>query len=657
MSAIHRISGDLELLGIQYMGDADSTGTSRTIQLVGAETNIGLTITTKGTGTVQVPSGYEANISSDQDLINRAYANAKVAGIDAGALVTGPGAGQDGYALTYDHATTSYTLTAIATALTFGQGITEAGGTVKIGGEITDAATNITLNAVGVARLRSQYTNASDEAGIAVEATALNANQVTLYGVGGSIRITPTIMQVTAPGTGAMAYVADYRANYTIRTMPDVGYVTDFIAGKSVAANVKAPGAPEDSYVIGWQNSTSKYTLIPFPAPSSGYLTVQDEGTSVTQRSVLNFVGASVSVADSGGKTVVTLSGSGITNGAAANELMKSDGTNATTSGLFVSLAGNLTLGSALIGGSGTINAVNASGNASILLQPQGTGTVDVKVASTLNLGTGVAGGQKSIQAAGTATDIELLLASKGSGRITFGVSIGGYVYPFGISNNTNTVNNVLRINHRTVNTPAAGIGVGIDFETQTTAGGNYEIGSTIESISTDVTVGSEDFDLVFKTMSAGAAAVEKFRVTSDGRLYGKSLHNNAGSVTGTTNQYIASGTYSPTCTITANLDSTPTASAAQWVRVGNVVHVSAIISVNATSATTLTSFRMTLPIASNLGNGDCSGSGSFIVSGGGIVDSVYIYDDVVNDAANFNFYPNTASAGAIVCVFQYVVN
>jgi hypothetical protein len=36
---------------------------------------------------------------------------------------------------------------------------------------------------------------------------------------------------------------------------------------------------------------------------------VQDEGTSLTQRSVLNFTGAGVSVTDVGGKTVVTIAG------------------------------------------------------------------------------------------------------------------------------------------------------------------------------------------------------------------------------------------------------------------------------------------------------------------------------------------------------------
>ncbi len=44
---------------------------------------------------------------------------------------------------------------------------------------------------------------------------------------------------------------------------------------------------------------------------STGYATVEDEGSALAQRSTLNFTGAGVSAADSGGKTVVTIPGGG----------------------------------------------------------------------------------------------------------------------------------------------------------------------------------------------------------------------------------------------------------------------------------------------------------------------------------------------------------
>ena len=42
---------------------------------------------------------------------------------------------------------------------------------------------------------------------------------------------------------------------------------------------------------------------------TTGYKTVKDESTALTQRSVLKFAGAGVTAADSGGETVVTIPG------------------------------------------------------------------------------------------------------------------------------------------------------------------------------------------------------------------------------------------------------------------------------------------------------------------------------------------------------------
>jgi hypothetical protein len=82
-----------------------------------------------------------------------------------------------------------------------------------------------------------------------------------------------------------------------------------------------------------------------------------------------------------------------------------------------------------------------------------------------------------------------------------------------------NTVTAAAKLSHTTSGTASAGIGVSLQLECETTAGNN-EIGATIEAVTTDITSTSEDFDLVFKLMTAGAAAAEKFRVKSDGTAY-----------------------------------------------------------------------------------------------------------------------------------------
>jgi hypothetical protein len=79
-----------------------------------------------------------------------------------------------------------------------------------------------------------------------------------------------------------------------------------------------------------------------------------------------------------------------------------------------------------------------------------------------------------------------------------------------------NSVTAPLKVSHSTSGTPASGIGVGVQFEAETAAG-NEEIGASIEAVTTDVTAASEDFDLVFKTMAAGAAAAERLRVNNAG--------------------------------------------------------------------------------------------------------------------------------------------
>lgn len=204
--------------------------------------------------------------------------------------------------------------------------------------------------------------------------------------------------------------------------------------------------------------------------------------------------------------------------------------------------------------------------------------------------------------------------------------------------------------------TTGVGTGVGMEFKSSTNAS-NFKVGATIEAVTTDVTAASEDFDLGFKTMSAGAAATEKLRITSDGRVYGTALHNNSGSVTGTTNQYIASGTYSPTIVLDANLDSS-SGSLFTWTRVGNAVSVSGMLAADPTAATTVTSFRIPLPIASNFNASEnCGGTGTYILTvAGTTVGAAIIRADATNDQAFVQFYPSSTSQVTMTFKFQYTV-
>lgn len=97
--------------------------------------------------------------------------------------------------------------------------------------------------------------------------------------------------------------------------------------------------------------------------------------------------------------------------------------------------------------------------------------------------------------------------------------------------------------------------------------------------------------------------------VRDDGNVYANGIHNNANSPTGATNGYIASGTYTPTITDSANT-SARTAYQSQWIRVGNVITVSGVADIDPTGTLTSTIVKITLPIASNFTTtGNCRGT------------------------------------------------
>lgn len=322
--------------------------------------------------------------------------------------------------------------------------------------------------------------------------------------------------------------------------------------------------------------------------------------------------------------------GSGLTNSAVNNELMKSNGTNAVASGLFSSTAGDLTLGTSLAGTARTITAAGSGSNVDLVLFSKGSGNI-------------IASSSTGSFSASSGTNANLALSTSGTGVTVISANTAL----------TNSVFDAVKISHTTSGTPANGIGVSLQFEVET-SNNNNEIGAKIKAVAIDTTSASEDFDVVIETMTAGAATTEKLRVTSDGRLYGTALHNNAGAVTGTTTQYVASGTYTPTLFNTTNLDAS-TAYVCQWIRVGNVVTVSGRVDIDPTViASTL--LGISLPIASNLAsaNGvDCAGTAC---ASGSLSESGAITGDSTNDRASLSLVSVTTGNHSVFFTFTYLI-
>lgn len=162
-------------------------------------------------------------------------------------------------------------------------------------------------------------------------------------------------------------------------------------------------------------------------------------------------------------------------------------------------------------------------------------------------------------------------------------------------------------------------------------------------------------------TMMANAFALSTssglavLNTTSDGRIYGGALHNNAGSVTGTTNQYIASGTYTATITLGTNAAAC-SGGGSRWVRVGNVVTVSGSVLVDPTAANTNTRVELSLPIASNFTAGTelCGTVNTWPNTGQ--VDSAVVVANIANDRAELIMYPSTTNAIDWNFIYSYTI-
>ena len=119
----------------------------------------------------------------------------------------------------------------------------------------------------------------------------------------------------------------------------------------------------------------------------------------------------------------------------------------------------------------------------------------------------------------------------------------------------------------------------------------------------------------------------------------------------------VGSGTYTPTLTNTTNVASS-TSNVCQWMRVGDMVHVTGQLSVTATAAAgTATTLKVTLPVASAL-TANTQGAGAGTVSFFGALSAVplILNMDASLDRASFLWFSATTSACAITFSFSYQV-
>lgn len=170
--------------------------------------------------------------------------------------------------------------------------------------------------------------------------------------------------------------------------------------------------------------------------------------------------------------------------------------------------------------------------------------------------------------------------------------------------------------------------------------------------------------NVTFGNVNAGSGQVmvaangaTRFTFMPDGRIFGSGLHNNANPVTGTANQYIASGTYTPTSGGSASNIASVTFSPCAWMRVGNVVTVSGSIRIQASAAANTFTFQdFTIPIASTLSSLSSLG-GSATGASGGVASFASMGPDTANNTCQIYFLATSVVAQVFTFSFQYLIS
>jgi hypothetical protein len=175
-----------------------------------------------------------------------------------------------------------------------------------------------------------------------------------------------------------------------------------------------------------------------------------------------------------------------------------------------------------------------------------------------------------------------------------------------------------------------------------------------VDSSSTLVRLGAGS---TWTGVALAAGGTARLTALSDGRVYGSALHNNANPIAGTTNQYIGSGTYTPTLANNSNATSISLTGHRPWTfkRVGNVVSVSGSFSCGATAANTVTTVRTTVPIPSNFTGGG-EGGGVAVVMGQSPFTVGSVEMDATLDEAIIRFVPSVTTTGVRYVQFQYEI-
>ncbi len=125
-----------------------------------------------------------------------------------------------------------------------------------------------------------------------------------------------------------------------------------------------------------------------------------------------------------------------------------------------------------------------------------------------------------------------------------------------------------------------------------------------------------------------------------------------AASLTAGATTNVTSGTYTPTVSNVSNAAASTTR-AARYTRIGNVVHVSGQVDVDATTTLTITQIRISLPIASNFSS---TLEGSGVIVSDKQLSAGRIESENTTDTMQASFVPTSVANDTFNYVFTYEI-
>lgn len=196
------------------------------------------------------------------------------------------------------------------------------------------------------------------------------------------------------------------------------------------------------------------------------------------------------------------------------------------------------------------------------------------------------------------------------------------------------------------------------DLGTATTTLTGDVTGSGVGSFSTTIANDSVTYakiqdvsatDKLLGRSTAGAGNVEEITCTS----FARSLLDDTDASTARSTLDLANGTYGATFTNVANLDSTPSSTTCQYLRVGNTVTVSGAVTIDPTAAVA-TRCGISLPIASDFASaGQCAGTAA---APGVASQCAAILGDSTNNRAEMQWIASNLTSQIMYFTFTYLI-